>query len=51
MESAAMTENSASWIGGGVVAAIIVPVAASTCLGLAHVLGVPDGDLSDPPKR
>lgn len=30
-------------------AAIIVPVATSICLGLAHVLGVPDGDLSDLP--
>jgi hypothetical protein len=40
-----MNSSPADWIGGGVIAGIVVPVTASLALAVAHALGSPVGDL------
>ena len=43
------TDKTATWIGGGAVAAVTVPVFASLCLGLARASGLPVGNLAQFP--
>ena len=44
-----MRNDTASWIGGGTVAAVTAPVIASVCLGLARASGLPLSNLDELP--